>query len=160
MRSPASRQQAGGDCPAGPWSPTLATAITPPSASALQARGLPYVAAVKGTTSAYLASAVPQTADYGGRGRPPLPRYQEQPSSLCALVLDAGRKACRHVTWRHGTKKASGNRTAAMRSRFTALRVRPANRDIPRAADGSLPECWLIAEWPPGQAEALGLLAL
>jgi SRSO17 transposase len=40
-----------------------------------------------------------------------------------------------------------------MRSRFTALRVRPANRDIPRATDGSLPECWLIAEWPPGQPE-------
>ena len=25
--------------------------------------------------------------------------------------------------------------------------------DIPRAADGSLPECWLLAEWPPGAAE-------
>ena len=40
-----------------------------------------------------------------------------------------------------------------MRSRFLALRVRPANRDIPRAPDGSLPECWLLAEWPPGEAE-------
>jgi SRSO17 transposase len=38
-----------------------------------------------------------------------------------------------------------------MRSRFTALRVRPANRDIPRAADGSLPGCWLIAECPPAR---------
>jgi SRSO17 transposase len=123
---------------------------------ALQARGLPYVAAVKGTTSAYPASAVPKTADYGGRGRPPVPRYPGQPSSLRALALDAGRKACRHVTWRHGTKKSPGNPTAAMRSRFTALRVRPANRDIPRAPDGSLPECWLIAEWPPGQPEPTG----
>ena len=40
-----------------------------------------------------------------------------------------------------------------MRSRFTALRIRPANRDIPRAADGTLPECWLIAEWAPGHPE-------
>jgi SRSO17 transposase len=40
-----------------------------------------------------------------------------------------------------------------MRSRFLALRVRPANRTIRRAADGSLPECWLLAEWPPGSAE-------
>jgi len=24
-----------------------------------------------------------------------------------------------------------------------------ANRDIPRADDGSLPACWLLAEWPP-----------
>jgi SRSO17 transposase len=40
-----------------------------------------------------------------------------------------------------------------MRSRFLALRVRPANRNIPRHTDGSLPDCWLIAEWPPGEPE-------
>jgi SRSO17 transposase len=40
-----------------------------------------------------------------------------------------------------------------MRSEFTALRIRPANRDIPRADDGTLPEQWLIAEWPNGKAE-------
>jgi SRSO17 transposase len=34
-----------------------------------------------------------------------------------------------------------------------ALRVRPANRAIPRGGDGSLPQCWLIAEWPAGAAE-------
>ena len=119
----------------------------------LQARDLPYVVAVQAATSAYPASAVPESLPYAGRGRPPVPRYRGRPSSLRSLVLQAGRKACRHVTWRHGSKKAPGNRTAAMRSRFTALRVRPANRDIPRAPDGTLPECWLIAEWPPGQPE-------
>ena len=36
-----------------------------------------------------------------------------------------------------------------MTSHFLAIRVRPANRDIPRGPDGSLPECWLLAEWPP-----------
>ena len=36
-----------------------------------------------------------------------------------------------------------------MTSCFLAIRVRPANRGIPRADDGSLPECWLLAEWPP-----------
>jgi len=46
---------------------------------------------------------------------------------------------------------APANPAAAMRSRFVALRVRPASRHIPRAGDGSLPECWLIAEWPPGE---------
>ncbi len=40
-----------------------------------------------------------------------------------------------------------------MRSTFLTIRIRPANRDIPRAADGSLPECWLIAVWPPGEPE-------
>jgi SRSO17 transposase len=33
-----------------------------------------------------------------------------------------------------------------------ALRVRPANRDIP-GSDGSVPECWLLVEWPPGENE-------
>ncbi len=36
-----------------------------------------------------------------------------------------------------------------MKSRFLALRIRPANRDIPVADDATLPECWLLAEWPP-----------
>jgi SRSO17 transposase len=36
-----------------------------------------------------------------------------------------------------------------MTSHFLAIRVRPANRDIPRGPDGSLPDCWLLAEWPP-----------
>jgi len=53
------------------------------------------------------------------------------------------------VTWRQGTKATTGNPTASMTSCFLAIRVRPANRDIPRADDGSLPECWLLAEWPP-----------
>jgi SRSO17 transposase len=40
-----------------------------------------------------------------------------------------------------------------MRSHFLAIRVRPANHEIPRNTDGSLPDCWLIAEWPPDKAE-------
>jgi len=48
------------------------------------------------------------------------------------------------VTWRRGTK-ATSNTLASMTSRFIALRVRAANRDIPRADDGSLPAEWLLA---------------
>jgi SRSO17 transposase len=119
----------------------------------LEARGLPYVLAVKATTGAHRADAQPMTPPYGGRGRPPVPRYPDAPSTLAALALAAGRRALRRATWRHGTRKTAGNPTAAMTSRFLALRVRPANRDIPRAPDGTLPECWLIAEWPPGKPE-------
>ena len=61
------------------------------------------------------------------------------PSTLAALALAAGRRALRRVTWRHGTRTTAGNPTAAMASRFLALRVRPANRDIPRAPDGTRP---------------------
>jgi SRSO17 transposase len=53
------------------------------------------------------------------------------------------------VTWRQGTRATKGNPAAAMTSCFLAIRVRPASRRIPRAADGSQPACWLLAEWPP-----------
>lgn len=119
----------------------------------LEDRGLPYVLAVKATTSVYSADAEPVTPAYGGRGRPPVPRYPDGPSTLAALALRAGRRALRRVTWRHGTRTGVGNPTAAMSSRFLTLRVRPANRVIPRGSDGVLPDCWMIAEWPPGKPE-------
>jgi SRSO17 transposase len=119
----------------------------------LAARGLCYVVAVKGTTSAYPVDAAPSAPAYSGRGRPPTPRYRDEPSSLVGLALTAGRRALHQVTWRHGSRQNGRNPTAVMRSRFMALRVRPANRDIPRNPDGSLDECWLIVEWPPGESE-------
>ena len=115
-------------------------------------RGWRYVLAVKGTTSAYAGDAQPVTPIRRGRiGRPPKPAYPHPPASLRQLALAHAAHA-RPVTWRQGTKTSPGNPTAAMTSCFLAIRVRPANRDIPRATDGSLPGCWLLAEWPP-QAE-------
>jgi hypothetical protein len=43
---------------------------------------------------------------------------------------------------------APRHRTAAMKSRVHALRIRPANRDIPQNDDGTLPETRMLAEWP------------
>ena len=86
----------------------------------------------------------------GRRGRA---AYPDKPSNLRTLALAAGQQALRTITWRTGTKSTADNPTAAMRSRFLALRVRPANRDIPRTVAGTLPELWLIAEWPPGTHE-------
>ena len=80
---------------------------------------------------------------------PGVPRYREAAPSLKALALAAGRKQLHQLTWRHGTKTRPGNRTAAMKSRFLAIRIRPANRDIPRREDGSLLEAWMLAEWLP-----------
>ncbi len=119
----------------------------------LQERNIGYVVAVKGSTSAYTADAVPVTAAYTGRGRPPVPRYPHAPSSCKDIILAAGRAARKELTWRKGTKTSPGNKTAAMRSHFLAVRIRPANQDIDRADDGSLPENWLIAEWPTGKNE-------
>jgi SRSO17 transposase len=119
----------------------------------LDERGMDYVVEVDPTASAYPAQAIPTTAPYTGRGRPPVPAYPHPPATLRELTLAAGRRTLRWVTWRHGTRRTKDNPTAAMRSRFMAIRVRPANRHIPRNADGSLPEQWLIAEWPPNTAE-------
>jgi SRSO17 transposase len=69
----------------------------------LDARGLPYVLALKATTSAYPADAEPVTPPDGCSGRPPVPRYRDTPSTLAALALTAGRRARHRVTWRHGT---------------------------------------------------------
>jgi SRSO17 transposase len=113
------------------------------------------VIAVKGTTSAHAHDAVPATMAYGGRGRPSVPRYRSPPLSLRQLAI-ASADQVQPVTWRQGTKATRGNPTAAMTSWFLAIRVRPANRDIPCADDGSLPGCWLLAEWPPHAAEPAG----
>jgi len=43
-----------------------------------------------------------------------------------------------------------------MTFRFIALRVRPANRDLPRGGDGTLPVEWLLAEWPTGAPAPTG----
>jgi SRSO17 transposase len=122
----------------------------------LDTRGWQYAVAVKGATSAYAGDAEPVTRTLGGGpGRPPKPAYPRPPVNLRQLAL-ASADQVRPVTWRQGTKATSGNPTAAMTSHFVAIRVRPANRDIPRADDGTLPDCWLLAEWPPEADEPAG----
>jgi SRSO17 transposase len=119
----------------------------------LTERGLCYAVQVDPTATAHPATAVPVTAPYSGRGRPPKAAYPHPPVTLKDLVLKAGRATARPVTWRHGSRRTSANPTAVMHSYFLRLRVRPANRDIPRADDGTLPAEWLIAEWPPDALE-------
>jgi SRSO17 transposase len=117
--------------------------------SGLEQRGLEYVLDVKGTTSAYREDVKPEQPDRRpGRGRPPSARYREDPSSLKELALAAG-KAAVTVTWREGTR-------GKMSSRFLALRVRPANIELRRAAHKTgeeLPVRWLLCEWPSKEPE-------
>jgi SRSO17 transposase len=117
----------------------------------LQQRGWQYVVAVKGATSAHPGSARPAPARRPGP-RPAAPPYPRPPASLRTLAIAHADKICQ-VTWRQGTKATKGNPAASMTSCFVAIRVRPANRDIPRASDGSLPDCHLLAEWPPEAGE-------
>jgi SRSO17 transposase len=80
-------------------------------------------------------------------GRPPrlLRRDPDhQPVAVKQLALSLPAKAWKTITWRQGTRYK-------LRSRFVALRVRPAHRDYWKAEPH--PEEWLLMEWPKDTAE-------
>jgi len=119
----------------------------------LDDRQIPYVVQVKGDTSAYPEQTRPTVAPDTGRGRRPRPRYRDQPCSLKQLAVAAGPQAGVELIWRRGSK-------GLQRSRFLALRVRPAGvtprRQAAARADGAgweLPVRWLLVEWPAHKAE-------
>jgi SRSO17 transposase len=113
----------------------------------LEARGIPYVVGVRSDTAVLPAEAERTAPPWSGTGRRPVPRYRDRPASAHDLVLAAGRRALHTVTWRTGSK-------GPLRSRFLALRVRPAGTRIRQAHPGEdLPACWLLAEWPTGKPE-------
>jgi SRSO17 transposase len=110
----------------------------------LDDRQIDYIVQVKATTSGYPPTVEPELRPWKGHGRPPVARYHAAPSSLRELAMQAGADQAIDVTWRQGSR-------GPMRSRFLALRVRPANIQLRRAAataQTELPERWLLAEWP------------
>jgi SRSO17 transposase len=110
----------------------------------LDDRQIPYVVQVKAATSAYPEHVKPERPEWSGRGGPPAARYRDKPCSLKDLALQAGKHAAGSVTWRQGSR-------GRMHSRFLALRVRPANRELRAAARESGTELelrWLLVEWP------------
>jgi SRSO17 transposase len=114
----------------------------------LDAREIDYVVEVRSDTSAYAEQVRPTTAAYTGKGRRPRSRYQQAPSSLAQLALQAGQQACVELIWRRGSR-------GLQRGRFLALRVRPAGvtpRRQARQDGGELPVRWLLAEWPKDKA--------
>jgi SRSO17 transposase len=108
------------------------------------------VVQVKADTSAYPEQVRPERLPYQGRGQPSKPRYRLPRASVKQLALQAGQQACVDLIWRRGSK-------GLQRSRFVALRVRPAGvtprRQATAATDRELPVRWLLAEWPAGAAE-------
>ncbi|EPR76228.1 putative transposase [Leifsonia rubra CMS 76R] len=77
--------------------------------SGLTERKIPYMVAVKASTTAHPENAAIGVADYAGKGpRPSQPRYLDAAKSLKELVMDAGRPALHQVTWRRGTKSPGG----------------------------------------------------
>ena len=83
----------------------------------------------------------------GKTGRPfTKPSYRTKPVQAKQYAADLSEEAFVEVIWRQGSK-------AEMTSRFAACRVRPANRNLPKNDDGTLPACWLLIEWPENTDE-------
>ncbi|MFF1725803.1 IS701 family transposase [Streptomyces sviceus] len=118
----------------------------------LTGRDIGYVVAIRSDVSVHPHDAEPTAPAWSGNGRRPQPRYRDKPSSVAALAAGQGRQAFTEVRWREGSR-------GPLRSRFLALRVRPAgvrSRRLAQAAamaehghwDGVLPDVTLLAEWP------------
>ncbi len=110
--------------------------------------GLEYVVGVQSSTTVWKPGMNPLPPLPRKRlGRPPrlLRRDPEhQPVSVKQLALSLPADAWHAVTWRQGTRRK-------LRSRFAAVRVRPAHRDYWQAEPHA--EEWLLIEWPKGEAE-------
>ncbi len=112
--------------------------------------GLSYVAGILSSTSVWAPGTVPlgPAANKRGLGRPAtrLRRTaKHKPLSVKGLAESLGPEAFETVAWREGAT------AKPLRSRFAAMRVRPAHRDAKRSEPW--PEQWLLIEWPEGAPE-------
>ena len=110
--------------------------------------GLPYMVGVQSTITVWGPGQQPLPAKPRGKmGRPPrlLRRSrQHQPVSVKQLAMSLPSTAFKDIPWREaGVRK--------LRSRFAAVRIRPAHRDYEKAEPYE--EEWLLIEWPRGEAE-------
>jgi SRSO17 transposase len=109
---------------------------------------LPYTAGIQSSVTVWKPGEQPAPAPKGkGIGRPPrlLQRdSKHQPVTVKGLALSLPPDAFKTVSWRTGVKED-------LKSRFAALRVRPAHRDYWHAEPH--PEEWLLIEWPEGESE-------
>lgn len=110
--------------------------------------GLQYMVGVQSTMTVWEPGQKPLPAKPRGKiGRPPrlLQRDEKhQPVSLKQLAMKLPSSSFREVTWREGSQRK-------LRSRFAAVRVRPAHRDYWKAEPHA--EEWLLIEWPRGESE-------
>jgi SRSO17 transposase len=111
--------------------------------------GLPYVVGIESNATVWAQGRqpLPAPARKPGRGAPPkrLQRSPDhQPVSVKQLAQELPSSAWKEVSWRQGTE-------ATLRSRFAAVRVRPAHRDYKRSEP--YPEEWLLIEWPKKESE-------
>ena len=110
--------------------------------------GLQYAVGVQSSMTVWEPGKQPLPAKPRGKtGRHPrlLQRAtNHQPVSVKQLAMSLPPTAFREIMWREGTDRK-------LRSRFAAVRVRPAHRDYWMAEPHA--EEWLLIEWPRGDAE-------
>jgi SRSO17 transposase len=110
--------------------------------------GLTYVVGVQSSTTVWKPGEGPlEKKPWKGTGRPPtLLRRDDthQPVSAKQLAMSLPAETWRTVAWREGSQ-------AKLRSRFAALRVRPAHRDTWKSYPHA--EEWLLIEWPKTESE-------
>jgi SRSO17 transposase len=109
---------------------------------------LQYVVGVQSSITVWEPGKQPLPAKPRGKmGRPPrlLQRSADhQPIAVKQLAMSLPSAAFREITWREGTERK-------LRSRFAAVRIRPAHRDYWKSEPHA--EEWLLIEWPRGEAE-------
>jgi len=120
-----------------------------PFRAALTELELQYVVGIETSTTVWKPGQqpVPVPERKPGRGATPkrLQRSRDhQPISVKQLALQLPASAWKDIGWRPGSE-------GTLRSRFAAVRVRPAHRDYKRTEPH--PEEWLLVEWPKGEPE-------
>lgn len=113
--------------------------------------GLIYVLGIRPATTVWTPGREPLPPKaWSGRGPKPKRLRRgpgHEPVAVKALAVNLPPECYRTVTWRDGTN-------AALSSRFTCLRVRPAHQTC--QATAVRPEEWLLVEWPAGDEEPAG----
>jgi SRSO17 transposase len=116
----------------------------------LTSLGLQYVVGVQGSMTVWEPGKKPLPAKPRGKmGRPPrlLQRTRDhRPVSVKQLAMALPPADFKEITWREGVDRK-------LRSRFAAVRVRPAHRDYWKAEPHA--EEWLLIEWPQGETEPI-----
>jgi len=112
--------------------------------------GLTYVVGVQSSTTVWKPGEAPlEKKPWNGKGRPTTLLRRDknhQPVSVKQLAVSLPPNVWRNVSWREGSQNK-------LRSRFAAIRIRPAHRDTWRSQPH--PEEWLLIEWPQGDTEPI-----
>ena len=111
--------------------------------------GLQYVMGIESSATVWEPGQQPLPAPPRKQGRGASPKRLQrdathQPVSAKQLALVLPLSTWKNIAWRQGSK-------GTLRSRFAAVRVRPAHRDYQRTEP--YPEEWLLMEWPKNESE-------